>query len=97
VVCHSRDMAALVAARGCLAPLLTTKPKHEGGMRRAEIGSLANSVDVAQALSRCLAQQDGCCMGCGASPDHGALLMDDPSSCCRQWPRGGTVLPLPGH
>jgi hypothetical protein len=63
-------MAALVAARGCLAPLLTTKPKHEGGMRRAEIGSLAKLVGVAQA--QCLAQHDGCCMGCGASPDHGA-------------------------
>jgi hypothetical protein len=28
--CHSRDMALVVAAWVCLAPLLTTTPKHEG-------------------------------------------------------------------
>jgi len=82
---------------GCLAPLLTTEPKHEGGMLGAEIGSLAKSVGVAQALSRCLAQQACCCMGCGAIQTLVPLLMKDPSSCCRQWPRGGTALPLPGH
>jgi len=37
VVCHNRDTATIVAARGCLAPLLATMLRHEGGMLWARL------------------------------------------------------------
>jgi hypothetical protein len=54
---------------GCLAPLLTTKPKHEGGMLWAKFVSLAELASVGPSIVKVLGQYALLLCGLWLGPD----------------------------
>jgi hypothetical protein len=79
----------------CLAPLLTTKLKHEESMLWAKFVGLTELAGVGLSIVKVLGPVCMVAIWVVAWPRLLApLLLVDPLGCCRQLPCGGTTLPL---